>query len=127
MAKRDDDTTLQELKDLVIKFCQDRHWQKHHTPKNLAMGIAIEAAELMEHYQWDLAEVPDREEVSDELADILFNVINFAHQENIDLTTSFMKKFEKLQVKYPLEKFSKDVNDLDEYKRIKNAYRKAKK
>ncbi len=50
--KKDDQTTVQELKTLVAKFRDERGWKEEHNPKNLAMSIAIEAAELMEHFQW---------------------------------------------------------------------------
>jgi dCTP diphosphatase len=128
LLKTDKDMTIQELKDLVITFARDRHWQRHHTPKNLTMGIvAIEAAELMEHYQWERAGEPNRDDVSDELADVLFYIFNFAYIENIDIASSFMRKYEKLQVKYPLSKFNQDHDDLDEYRKIKKAYRQGKK
>ncbi len=124
--KRDREVTIQELKDLVDKFSAERNWQKHHAPKNLAMNIAIEAAELMEHYVWDRAGEPDKQEVADELADVLFNVLNFASTQRIDLATAFMDKFEKLEKKYPVEKFNVDRDDLDEYRRIKKTYREGK-
>lgn len=127
MAHKDDETTLQELKDLVDKFGRDRNWSRHHTPKNLAMNIAIEAAELMEHFVWDREGKPDKEEVSDELADVLFNVLNFALSQNIDLSAAFLRKYEKLQVKYPVSKFNQGSDDLSEYRRIKKDYRSGKK
>lgn len=126
MKKNDAQTTLQDLKDLVKMFCEDRHWQRHHTPKNLAMGIAIEAAELMEHYQWEREGKPNPEEVADELADVLFNLLNFALCENIDISSSFERKYKKLLKKYPVKKFNKNTDDLAEYQRIKKAYRASK-
>lgn len=125
MKKTDAQTTLQELKDMVEKFGADRNWQKHHGPKNLAMNIAIEAAELMEHYVWEREGEPDREEVEDEVADVLFNILNFAHSQGIDLTTVFKRKYKKLLIKYPAKKF-RAGDDLAEYRRIKKAYRQQK-
>lgn len=125
--KTDKSTTIEELKELVRKFGKERHWERHHTPKNLAMGIVIEAAELMEHYQWERQGKPDREEVADELADVLFNVLLFAAVENLDLSNSFLSKYKKLQKKYPIEKFNKKTDDLEEYRRIKKSYRQTKK
>ncbi len=122
LRKIDIDTTIQELKDLVIKFSNDRNWQRHHTPKNLAMGMTIEAAELMELYQWERAGKPDPEEVADELADIVFRVLNFAQTENLDIVTSFMHKYQKILKKYPVEKFNKKANNLNEYRKIKKTY-----
>jgi dCTP diphosphatase len=124
--QNDANTTIQELKELVIKFVTDRHWQRHQAPKNLVMNIAIEAAELMEHYVWEREGKPDSEEVADELADVLFNVLNFAQQENIDITTAFINKYQKIIKKYPLEKFNEDRDDLDEYRRIRHIYRSGK-
>jgi len=123
MSNSDADTTIQELKELVIKFSRDRHWQRHHTPKNLAMGIAIEAAELMEHFQWERGGKPDKSAVADELADVMFNILNFAQSQNIDITSSFASKYKKLLIKYPIEKFNKNSDDLDEYWKVKKAYR----
>ena len=127
MTKYDNETTLRELKELVEKFGKERNWGRHHTPKNLTMNIAIEAAELMEHYVWEREGKPDEDEVADELADILFNVLNFANSENIDLSSAFISKYEKLQKKYPVSTFNQDNDDLDEYRRIKKDYRDRKK
>jgi dCTP diphosphatase len=126
MSKRDDETTIQELKELVIQFGRERHWERHHTPKNLSMNIAIEAAELMELFVWDRSGAPDPEDVSDELADVLFNVLNFAQSQDIDITSAFMKKLERTKEKYPTDKFNETKDDLDEYKRIKKDYRSRK-
>lgn len=126
MGNTDTETTLQELKDLVKVFCNDRNWEKHNTPKNLAMSIAIEAAELMEHYQWDRDKKPDLDEVSDELADILFNLINFALSQDIDISKSFVRKYKKLQTKYPTGTFNNQSDESEDYDRIKKAYRENK-
>lgn len=119
----DQDTTLKELKDLVDKFVNDRNWQQHHTPRKLAMNIAIEAAELMEQFQWDKEKDPDLEEVADELADIIFNCLNFANINNIDVSAAFLSKYKKLEKKYPVEIFNADNNSLDNYHKIKQAHR----
>lgn len=122
----DNNTTLQELKDIVEKFTKDRNWGKHHAPKNLAMNIAIEAAELMEHYVWERDGEPDKAEVADELADVLFNCLNFAITQDIDLAKAFLSKFERLEKKYPTTIFNKDNDSLDDYQKIKQAYRSGK-
>lgn len=127
MSKNDTDTTIQELKELVIKFGAERNWQRHHTPKNLAMGIAIEAAELMEHFQWERGGEPDKTAVGDELADVMFNILNFAQSQDIDIVTSFKNKYKKLLVKYPVEKFNQDSDDLTDYWDVKKAYRNQEK
>ena len=121
--KTDAETTLQELKDIVAKFGKDRNWGKHHSAKNLAMNIAIEAAELMEHYVWERDGEPDKHEVADELADVVFNCLNFAASQDIDITRAFMDKFERLQKKYPTTIFNKSNDSLDDYQKIKKQYR----
>lgn len=127
MERGDESTTIAELKALVEKFAKDRHWQKHHSSKNLAMNIAIEAAELMEHFVWERDGEPDKDEYAAELVDIIFNCLNFAAVNNIDISEVFMKKYEKLQKKYPLEIFNEHNDSLEDYHRIKRQYRQGKK
>jgi dCTP diphosphatase len=122
-GKTDAETTIAELKQLVAQFSQERNWGKHHGPKNLAMNIAIEAAELMEHYVWERDGDPDKAEVADELADIVFNCLNFAATQDIDISTAFMSKFQRLQQKYPTEIFNDTNDSLDDYQKIKQRYR----
>src|SRR3989344_2327708 len=115
MKNSDNDTSVQDLKDLVAKFTTERDWGKHHSPKNLAMNIAIEAAELMDHFVWEEQSNPKSKEVSDELADILFNILNFANNNDIDLSASFKRKYKQLVKKYPVKVFSKAGGNLDDY------------
>ncbi len=76
--KRDDSATVAELKEAVGAFIDARDWSRYHTPKNLAMSIAIEAAEIMEHFQWTTVEEarasmedPDvKAKVEEEIADV---------------------------------------------------------
>jgi dCTP diphosphatase len=127
MAKQDKDTSIQELKDLVAKFRDERDWAKHHTPKNLAISIAIEAAELMELFQWDDYSKSNKQKMSEELADILIYSFNFAETYGIDIATSFKAKLEAAAKKYPKEVFSGGNDTPDDYHQAKLAYRKAKK
>lgn len=126
MSKTDADTTLQELKSLVIQFRDERGWARHHTPKNLSMSIAIEAAELMEHFQWDLYPQKDKQKIADELADILAYCFNLAATLDIDVATAFRDKLERASKKFPVEKFNPNQDDPEEYARIKQAYRSGK-
>ncbi len=127
MAKNDSDTTVQELKDLIIHFAKERNWKKHHTPKNLAMSIAIETAELMEHFQWDEYQEQDKEAIADELADILIYAFNFAHVTDIDIASAYRSKLEKAGKKYPKEVFdTSNTNLVEDYFRIKKEYRQKK-
>lgn len=109
----DDVTTMSQLKRLVEDFVDERDWQPFHDPKNLSASIAIEAAELMEHFQWlrtdELAAVREdaakMAEVGEELADILAYVVSFASTMGIDLSSALEEKMKKNAVKYPAEEF----------------------
>jgi len=109
----DDRTTLAELRRLVAEFVRQRDWEQFHAPKNLAMSLAIEAAELMEHFQWltieqsrALAEHPhDVHAVGEELADVLCYALALANQLGLDLSAAIAQKMEKNARKYPAEQF----------------------
>lgn len=96
---------------------------RSHSPKNVAISLCIEAAELLEHFQWDEYRQEDKQAIADELADVIFNCLNFANQMDIDITSAFMKKFERIQKKYPVELFNPKNDSAEEYFRIKKAYR----
>lgn len=105
----DENTTLAELKRRVLQFVDERDWQQFHAPKNLSMAIAIEAAELMEHFQWiDAAEsrtpTPEqREKIGEELADVFCYVLALANELEMDLTEQFVRKMVKNVAKYPAD------------------------
>lgn len=109
----DDRTTIGELRELVRQFVDARDWRQFHTPKNLSMSLAIEAAELMEHFQWltpeesrQLAEQPDRlREVGEELADVLCYALAMANELGLDVATALGDKMVKNAQKYPAEEF----------------------
>jgi NTP pyrophosphatase (non-canonical NTP hydrolase) len=102
-------TTVEELKQLVAAFVQARHWEPYHSPKNLAMALAVEAAELMEPFLWqdaaashEVAQQPAvRQAVADELADILFQVLNLCNVLALDLSEAVRAKLVKNATKYP--------------------------
>lgn len=126
-STNDQTTTLQELKDLVAQFREERDWAKHHTPKNLAMSIAIEAAELMELFQWDEYTKRNQAKIAAELADILIYCFNFADTCNIDVATAFRQKLLANSKKYPVELFNAQTDSPEDYNRIKQAHRESKK
>jgi len=109
----DHTTTVAELREVVRLFVEERDWQPFHTPKNLAMALAIEAAELMEHFQWLTPEasqgvVTDKAqlaEVSDELADVLCYTLAMANALNIDVAQALQEKMVKNRRKYPIEEY----------------------
>jgi NTP pyrophosphatase (non-canonical NTP hydrolase) len=109
----DADTPVARLRELVEDFVARRDWHPFHTPKNLAMSLAIEAAELMEHFQWLTPEQsravtgqPEKlAEVSDELADVLCYALAMANELRIDLSSAIRAKLAKNERKYPVEEF----------------------
>ena len=109
----DNKTTIHELKLIVESFVDERDWKQFHNPKNLAMSLSIEAAELMEIFQWlSLDQAQDvmkanetRDNAIDEIADILIYALAFCNRNKIDITDSIKKKMEKNTRKYPAEKF----------------------
>ncbi len=112
-GKHDSNTTLAELRELVRSFVAQRQWETFHTPKNLAMSLAIEAAELMEHFQWLTPEqsvevhgrVEKLAEVTDELADVLCYALALANVLSVDISTAVRGKMEKNAEKYPADEF----------------------
>jgi len=124
--KTDADTTIQELKDARTQFCDERGWSRHHTPRNLSISIAIEAAELMEHFQWGDYSKRNKQEIASELADILSYTLSLADKLEIDLSTAFRDKLEHVKKKYPVEIFNPDHDDKKAYNNIKKSYRQNK-
>jgi len=109
----DSTTTIAELKHLVGDFVDQRDWRQFHAPKNLAMSLAIEAAELMEHFQWISSEESRRTPedpvrlaaVGDELADVLCYALAMANELGLDLSTAIRDKIVKNGQKYPVEEY----------------------
>jgi NTP pyrophosphatase (non-canonical NTP hydrolase) len=106
-------TTVDELRELVGRFVDERHWQPFHSPKNLSMSLAIEAAELMEHFQW--LEIDESRAVRDlpqtlamvgeELADVLCYALALANELDIDVATAMRQKMIKNAEKYPVKEY----------------------
>lgn len=113
MSSADQQTTVAELKKLMDDFVAARNWRQFHDPKNLSASIAIEAAELMEHFQWlhsdsVLAVKHDEKEMAnirEEVADILAYLLSFATAMDIDLADALRAKMKKNEQKYPVERF----------------------
>ena len=98
------------------KFARDRDWDQFHTPKNIATSIAVEAAELLELFQWTRGEKDWsslsldvdsalKTRIEEELADILLYLLRFADKAGIDLESACRVKLEKNSIKYPIEQF----------------------
>ena len=109
----DSTTTVAELIKIVDDFVAERNWEPFHDPKNLSASIAIEAAELMEHFQWlrsdQLDSVRDdskaMQAIQEELADIMAYVVSFASTMGIDISEALAEKMKKNAVKYPADEF----------------------
>lgn len=109
----DQTTTVAQLRTLVAEFVNERDWQQFHTPKNVAMALAIEAAELMEHFQWltpdqsrAVAEQPEKlDQVGEELADVVCYALAMANELKIDVSDSLERKMEKNRRKYPVAEY----------------------
>lgn len=109
----DETTTIQELKQWFRQFVAEREWEQFHAPKNLSMSLAIEAAELMEHFQWidndasiECLKDPDKfAAVADEIADIAANLFCLCNALSLDLSDAIESKMKKVVVKYPADQF----------------------
>lgn len=112
-AVADDTTTVAELKAVMQRFVAERSWEVFHSPKNLVMGLAVETAELMEHFLW--LEGPEsrtatrdpakRGEVADELADVTCYLLALSSVLDIDLSEAVRAKMVKNAAKYPAEQY----------------------
>jgi NTP pyrophosphatase (non-canonical NTP hydrolase) len=108
-----DATTLLDLQSLVNRFVSERAWEQFHTPKNVSMALAIEAAELMNLFKWYTGEDSIklmrhslvRNAATDEVADILIYCLAFGSRTGIDLARAVKRKIVKNRRKYPARKF----------------------
>ena len=113
---------LTRLRDLVRVFVDERDWDQFHTPKNLAAALTVEAAELLEHFQWlqhGRAEElgPDKlVQVRHEMADVLVYLVRLADKLDVDLMVAVEEKMVLNRAKYPAELVRGDARKYDEYK-----------
>lgn len=111
--KNDQSVTISELREIVRRFAEERGWEIYHQPKNLAASISIEAAELLEIFQWltpeesaNIADDPEKKRAAgEEIADVLSYLLALCNRLEIDLTDVFLKKTAKNAIKYPPEAF----------------------
>lgn len=101
---------IKELTDRIIKFNYARDWKQFHNPKDLALSLVLEAAEVMEHFQWKNTEETKvylkdfKDDVGEELADVLYWVLLMSNDLGIDIKRAFIKKMKKNEIKYPIKK-----------------------
>lgn len=102
-----------EIIDEVLKFRNERDWEKFHTPENLAKSLSIESAELLECFQWK----PDfdKQEASEELADILIYAVLMAEALEVDISQIMKDKLVKNGTKYPVEKSKGNSTKYDKF------------
>lgn len=109
----DSTTTVAELREAMSRFVAERKWEPFHSPKNLSMGAAVEAAELMEHFLWVdndgsrqlIREATKMGEIADEMADVACYLLALCNTLNIDLSEAVLAKLAKNALKYPAEKY----------------------
>ena len=104
---------MEEVMNEIINFQKERDWKKFHTPENLAKSISIEAAELLEHFQW--GKEYNLDEVSEELADVLIYCIYMADSLDLDIKEIILDKMEKNAFKYPVEKSKGNAKKYTEF------------
>lgn len=113
--------TLEELQRVVIKFRDEREWKQFHSPKELAIQLVLEASELLEIMQWKNGSELEKhlekskEDVADELGDVLHGVLLIAEEMGIDLEKAFLAKMQKNERKYPVDKARGSSKKYTEY------------
>jgi len=113
--------SLQQLAEHLRRFAADRDWEQFHSPKNLAMALSVEVAEIVEHFQW-LTEAQSRDlaaekqaEVAEELADALIYLVRLADQMGVDLLDAAERKLAVNETKYPAERVRGSAKKYSEY------------
>lgn len=101
---------MKKLTKKIIAFRNARDWKQYHKPKDVAISLSLEAAEVLEHFQWKSEKeigkyvIEHKAEIGDELADVLNYLLILAHDLGIDLSDATNKKIVKSEKKYPVEK-----------------------
>jgi NTP pyrophosphatase (non-canonical NTP hydrolase) len=112
-----------KLRDSIRSFVDERDWDQFHTPKNLSAALCVEAAELLEHFQWLKTGIKDElgvmklEQVRHEMADVLVYLIRLADKLDVDLAAAVVEKMTINRAKYPADKVRGDARKYSEYKK----------
>jgi len=102
--------SLSELQAVIRRFCDDRDWDQFHNPKDLSISLALEAAEVLEHFQWkdkdEMAKhsIENKDAIAEELADVFYWVLLISNKLDINLVGAFQDKMKKNENKYPIDK-----------------------
>lgn len=103
-------SNIKDLQQKILEFRDARDWKQFHNPKDLSLSLVLEAAEVMEHFQWkNLEEITEyvktnKDDIAEELADVLYWVLLMSVDMDIDVAEAFDKKLKKNAEKYPVEK-----------------------
>jgi dCTP diphosphatase len=106
----EDSAALSRLRDELRRFASERDWDQYHSPKNLTAALCVEAAELLEHFQWctddESKSLPAEhlEKVREEMADVLLYLVRLADKLNVDLLDAATNKIALNALKYPAAK-----------------------
>ncbi len=95
---------IEEITGELLRFRNERDWEQFHNPKDLALAISVEAAELLELFLWKNSEDANQEKVKEELADIFAYAFMLAHKYDFDVKSIVLEKIQKNRKKYPVEK-----------------------
>ena len=112
---------LLELRELVRTFVAERDWDQFHTPKNLAVSLCVEAAELLEPFQWlatgNRGELTSKQltNIRHEMADVLIYLLRLADKFDVELASAVREKLDLNAVKYPVHQVKGDARKYDEY------------
>ncbi|SEO52906.1 NTP pyrophosphatase, house-cleaning of non-canonical NTPs [Duganella sp. CF517] len=113
--------TLTELRERTRAFARERDWEQFHTPKNLAMALSVEVAELAEHFQWlrtgadDELDDAKRAGIRHELADVLLYLVQLADRTGVDLRAAALEKIALNAAKYPADRVRGDARKSTQY------------
>lgn len=103
-------SNIKDLSNKIIDFRDKRDWKQFHNPKDCAISLSLEASEVLEHFQWKSKEEienyikTNKEDISEELADVLYWILLLSHDLEIDLVKAFDEKMQKNEAKYPVDK-----------------------
>lgn len=101
---------IHDLQKRVVAFRDARDWKQFHNPKDMAISLALEAAEVLEHFQWKSADEIEKhlkekhKDISDELVDVMYWVLLMANDLNVSLEKEFDRKMTQNEAKYPIDK-----------------------
>jgi len=95
---------LEKITDSVLRFRDARDWKQFHNPKDLALALSIEAAELNELFLWKSHDAADKRRVAEELADVFIYSLLLAHESGVDIAEAVKRKLRANRKKYPVKK-----------------------